>query len=280
MNLLKFSAKITTYSNYALIGLADVVHLTCPSYEFVTSEPIEDSPGLYRLIYIHEGNILLQGDRAGKKTALLPTGSVLFWSCKDELRFRAADGDLDAWNFYIHGNALPYYKEVIDSSECPFIISGTSATVNSIHSLIQLKQSKSPSEEILVNNLITGLFAKWTEANSLSSVLPPATPAYLLAVKEDFDRNYSSDFSLDDLAIRHKVNKYRLCREFARYFELSPIKYLNLIRIQNACLLLVSTDMHVGEIAATVGIENVNHFIRLFKTQMGMTPLEYRQKLI
>lgn len=280
MNLLNFSNNITTYSDSALIGLADVVHLTCPSFEVVTFPSQGEYPGLYRLMYIHKGSILVQGEHSDKKTAPLPFGSVLLNSCNDELRFRATEGDLDAWVFYIHGNALPYYKEVTGSAALPFVIQRTNDVTNSIHSLIQLKQSKSLAEEIWVNNLLTALFAEWTEAFSLSDVLPPAVPTYLSAVKEDFDKNYGSDFSLDELALKYKVNKYRLCRDFAKYYELSPIKYLNKIRIQNACLLLVSTDMHVGEIAAAVGIENANHFIRLFKTQMGATPLEYRQKLL
>jgi len=280
MNLLNFLSNITTYSNYALIGLADVVHINCPSFEVVTVEAQKTEVPLYRLMYIHQGNILLQGERADKKTAPLPFGSVLLSSCKEPLRFRAIESELDAWIFYLHGNSLPYYKEITDLSEKPFLIPGTSELIGSLHSLIQLKQSNSPAEEIWVNNLITVLFSKWTETLSLSSVLPPATPAYLSAVKDDFDKNYSSAFSLDELAAKHKVNKYRLCREFAKYYELSPIKYLNLVRIRNACLLLVSTDLHVGEIAATVGIENTNHFIRLFKAQTGMTPLEYRQRLL
>ncbi len=280
MNLLNFLSEITTYSNYALIGLADVVHITHPTFEVVTLEAVSPPAPLYRLLYIHKGSIQLRMDQTDKKTAVLPTGSLLLSSCENELRFRVTQSDLESWIFYLHGNALPYYKEVMDSSDLPFVPAHTSKATEFIHNLIQLNKSKTPAEELLVNNLVTALFTEWTAADALSRALPTATPAYLLAVKDDFDKNYREDFSLDDLAARHKVNKYRLCKEFTKYFQLSPIKYLNLVRIQNAGLLLVSTDMLVGEIGAAVGIENPNHFIRLFKAQMGMTPLEYRQRLI
>lgn len=277
MILPNLSDKITTYSDHALIGLANVVHFTCPMFEVVTSQITPQEKDVYRLMYIHKGSIQPPGER---NLTSLSSGTVLLWNGEDNIRFRVTDSDLEAWIFYIHGAVLPYYKEVIYSTETIFVLHGATDDRKTLHPLIQLKQSKSLTEEILVNNLVTVLFSAWCREDSVKSTLPSAAPAYLLAIKEEFDRNYHLDFSLDDLASRHKVNKFRLCREFAKHFELSPIRYLNRIRIQNACFLLISTDMHVGEIAASVGIENVNHFIRLFRAQINMTPLEYRQKLL
>lgn len=277
MILPNLSKEITTYSNHALIGLENVVHFTCPAFEVVTSQITPREKDVFRLMYIHQGSIQPPGER---NLPVLSSGTMLLWNGEDDIRFRVVNSNLEAWIFYIHGAVLPYYKEIIYSTETILVLPSTADNSQNLHPLIQLKQSKSPTEEILVNNLITSLFSAWCKEDSVKSTLPGAAPAYLLAVKEEFDSNYSLNFSLDDLALRHKVNKFRLCREFTKHFELSPIRYLNQIRIQNACLLLVSTDMHVGEIAAAVGIENVNHFIRLFRAQIDMTPLEYRQKLL
>lgn len=116
------------------------------------------------------------------------------------------------------------------------------------------------------------------EANSALSIMDKP-PTYLVTMKENFDANYSNYFCLDALASTYKISKYRLCREFTLYFKLSPMKYLNKIRIQKACLLLVSTEMHVNEVASAVGYENTTHFIRLFKAQLGETPLVYRKNI-
>ena len=56
------------------------------------------------------------------------------------------------------------------------------------------------------------------------------------------------------------------------------IKYLNRIRIEKAKELLISTDEKIVEISQMVGIENTNHFIRLFKEKTGVTPLTYRRE--
>ena len=52
--------------------------------------------------------------------------------------------------------------------------------------------------------------------------------------------------------------------------------YLNTIRMNHACQLLLETDDTVLEIALECGYENVSYFIRLFGNLMHCTPLQYR----
>ncbi len=73
------------------------------------------------------------------------------------------------------------------------------------------------------------------------------------------------------------MSRYRLCREFVKYFNESPIQYLNQKRIVMAKELLTQTDKRVNEVGQIIGFENTNHFIRLFKQKTGVTPLEFRR---
>ena len=61
-------------------------------------------------------------------------------------------------------------------------------------------------------------------------------------------------------------------------FRSTPMQYLNKIRIDKAKEMLLHTDDKIVEISQTVGIENANHFIRLFKEKTGVTPLTYRRE--
>lgn len=103
-------------------------------------------------------------------------------------------------------------------------------------------------------------------------------PTYLLDMKMNFDTAYSEPFSLDDAARKYRVNKYRLCREFSAYFQDTPLQYLNHVRIERAKELLLNTDEKICDIGMQIGIENTNHFIRLFKEKTGVTPLKYRKE--
>ncbi len=93
-----------------------------------------------------------------------------------------------------------------------------------------------------------------------------------------FTAAYQKPYSLDELALEYGVNKFRLCREFAKYYKYTPIQYLNRMRIERAKELLLNTDEKIVDISQMVGIENPNHFIRLFKEKTGVTPLTYRRE--
>ncbi|MDE7476917.1 MAG: helix-turn-helix transcriptional regulator [Lachnospiraceae bacterium] len=103
-------------------------------------------------------------------------------------------------------------------------------------------------------------------------------PSYIDDMHRRFTTAYNEPYSLDELAREYNINKYRLCREFAKYYEYTPMQYLNKIRIDKAKELLLETDEKIVDIAQMVGIENTNHFIRLFKEKTGVTPLTYRRE--
>lgn len=103
-------------------------------------------------------------------------------------------------------------------------------------------------------------------------------PSYIADMHQRFHIAYQEPYSLDELALEYHINKFRLCREFAKYYEYTPIQYLNKIRIDKAKELLLSTDEKIVEISQMVGFENTNHFIRLFKEKTGVTPLTYRKE--
>ena len=58
---------------------------------------------------------------------------------------------------------------------------------------------------------------------------------------------------------------------------LRPIEYINLTRIKEAQIQLVSTNEPIKVIAMEVGIDNLAYFSRLFKKYVGNTPSEYRK---
>ncbi|UKS28593.1 AraC family transcriptional regulator [Paenibacillus sp. HWE-109] len=70
---------------------------------------------------------------------------------------------------------------------------------------------------------------------------------------------------------------------FSKYFKKkmgsSFIDYVNRKRISKAERMLVTETRSVGEIAQSVGIENMAHFYELFKRFNGCTPKQYLHKM-
>lgn len=101
-------------------------------------------------------------------------------------------------------------------------------------------------------------------------------PKHIKTLKLILESEYSDVHTLESLEERIGVNKYRLCHDFSKVMNISPIQYLNKIRIEKSKTLLEDTTLTIHEIGEAVGIENPTHYINLFKKNCGMTPLQYR----
>lgn len=56
------------------------------------------------------------------------------------------------------------------------------------------------------------------------------------------------------------------------------VEYINLLRIRRAMDLLQDTDGLIVDICFECGFQNVNHFNRMFKSIVGLSPREYRKR--
>ncbi|NLA85331.1 MAG: helix-turn-helix transcriptional regulator, partial [Clostridiales bacterium] len=56
-------------------------------------------------------------------------------------------------------------------------------------------------------------------------------------------------------------------------------EYLSGVRISKALVLLRETDKKVIDICYECGFNNVNHFNRVFKQRVGISPLTYREMM-
>jgi two-component system response regulator YesN len=85
--------------------------------------------------------------------------------------------------------------------------------------------------------------------------------------------------TLASMAAAFQMNKSYLASTFRKETGTTVTTYLNTLRINRACLRLNTTADPIGEIAAGVGIPNVNYFTRLFRKQKNLTPTAYRQQI-
>lgn len=75
----------------------------------------------------------------------------------------------------------------------------------------------------------------------------------------------------------HTSPKY-FSRYFKKLFQKNFSEYLNLLRIETACMLLLTTTDSISDIACRCGYDNTSYFIRKFKEQTGKTPFHYRKE--
>lgn len=85
---------------------------------------------------------------------------------------------------------------------------------------------------------------------------------------------YQTEITITDVANHSGIGERYLRKLFAQHLNLSPLDYLNQIRVNKSIELLRNTEMSIKEISFACGFNSPQYFSRVFKQQMGMTPRE------
>lgn len=90
--------------------------------------------------------------------------------------------------------------------------------------------------------------------------------------------HYKEPLKIEDLAKWCHISETHFRRIFSSYMNMSPLEYINLVRIQTACEYLKKTDSSVSDIAHKCGFSTMSTFNRNFKQVMGVSPCEWRKR--
>ncbi|HAT30553.1 MAG TPA: AraC family transcriptional regulator [Janthinobacterium sp.] len=91
-------------------------------------------------------------------------------------------------------------------------------------------------------------------------------------------QNYSSQFSMKDLAQQLDMPERMFSRFFRSATGNSFTDFVNRLRVNKACQLLMETERYVTNICYDAGFNNVANFNRRFLELKGMTPKQFRQQ--
>lgn len=98
-------------------------------------------------------------------------------------------------------------------------------------------------------------------------------------IQDQIDTNLS--LSLKEISEDLQIHPSYISREFSKYFNnLSFGAYIRKLRIEKAIDLLANPEHSISEIAYLTGFSDQSHFTRIFKTQTGLNPSDYRKNLL
>ncbi|MFD1416614.1 bifunctional transcriptional activator/DNA repair enzyme AdaA [Oceanobacillus jeddahense] len=99
---------------------------------------------------------------------------------------------------------------------------------------------------------------------------------WVLQAEAYMKENYARSLTLSELAEAVHGSPYHLHRVFRRLKGITPLAYLQQIRMQKAKDYLIETPLLVKEIASLVGISNPARFTTVFKEKNHLTPRQFR----
>ena len=112
----------------------------------------------------------------------------------------------------------------------------------------------------------------------LQSFDDDAALARISGIVDFLTEHYSENFSMADLCARLDMTESSFSRYFRRATGNSYTDFVNRLRINKACQLLMETDRYITNVCYDVGFNNVANFNRRFLQIKGMTPKEFRRQ--
>lgn len=101
---------------------------------------------------------------------------------------------------------------------------------------------------------------------------------YVEQAAQYIDVHYAENIRIKELAKSCGLSESHFRRIFDESAGMTPNDYINMIRIDKACALLLKTDLSMLEVGERVGYQTASSFNRNFRVLTGMSPLQWKNK--
>ncbi|WP_313433054.1 bifunctional transcriptional activator/DNA repair enzyme AdaA [Siminovitchia terrae] len=100
---------------------------------------------------------------------------------------------------------------------------------------------------------------------------------WVALITEYIDKNFIEKLTLETLADIAHGSPYHLHRTFKKITGITPVEYIQQVRLNVAKKYLIQTNKAIADISICVGMPNTPYFITLFRKKTGHTPAQYRE---
>ena len=95
---------------------------------------------------------------------------------------------------------------------------------------------------------------------------------------EYVEKNYPNDFKIADLANECHMSETHFRRIFQEKMNMTPVEYVNFVRVRKACELIDKTDISMEDVAEKVGFITPSTFNRNFRRIIGTSPYQWKKR--
>ncbi len=141
----------------------------------------------------------------------------------------------------------------------------------------EILKSESTDAQLLAYAEITLLLHSLKKEKADAEIGGEALPVQVRKLRNFLDEHYASVSSVEEIATRFYYSREYVTRIFAQYFNLSPWKYVEQLRIRDACR-RIDAGEKITAVCYAVGYHSMSAFSAAFRRVMGASPTEYKQK--
>jgi len=180
------------------------------------------------------------------------------------------------WVHFTGEMADMLYERFATSVNTPPAIPYDPANINTFNQIFNLSENYLGAREIelLYIRLLQFLSVfVYTNQNSTPQEDDP------IALSINFMKNnLEKNFSIKELATMANYSISRYSEIFKNRTGSAPIQYFLQLKIQKSCQYLFFTKMTIKEICKEIGFDDQYYFSRMFRKQMGISPMQCRKQ--
>ena len=237
----------------------------------------------FQIIYVCAGAVHFHFDHAENDT-VVTAGNIVVYRPKEfqKYEYYADDKTEVYWVHFTGGNVKNILRSYGISDDMRVFYVGTSLEYERIFKrmITELQRCQADYEEMLtmlLRHLLILIHRQLTKQHVLKNEY---LDSEMDLAAQYFNDNYNTDIRVEDYAASRSMSVSWFIRNFKAYTGSTPLQYLVSIRIANAQALLETTTYTVTEIGRIVGYDNPLYFSRIFHKQNGVSPSEYRKRVL
>ena len=175
---------------------------------------------------------------------------------------------------------MMWYK----NATVPFIFSKEEHSViyKILETIIREYKEHNTNYRLVVKGLFLSLMAELTRevaaSNREQSLSKYQSMSKIQPALQYIHQNCSQPIKIAELAAICHMSTSGFCTLFSDLMHSSPNRYINTLRLENACELLRSTELPVLDISIETGFSSLSNFYKMFKERYHMSPLKWRNE--
>lgn len=240
----------------------------------------------YQVIFLLQGKIQYQ---VGEKQYEVSKGGMILLNSLEEHTLKVLEYPYE--RYIIQINPLVFQKEinapeiisifVKRSEEFSHLLTLTDPIWNYLYDVIREMENEYREKRLYwemyigaeLRRMFLTIFRECEEI--LRAVRVDASASIAYKVLNYLDHHYTEDISVAEIASQFFLNKHYIAHVFKSETGYSPMEYVISLRMSRAKALLSGTIRSVSEVSAECGYTDFNHFSKLFKKYVGMSPSQF-----
>ncbi len=237
---------------------------------------VRDNKPMYLVIYTISG---CGSMKVGDKQRSLPAGSAVLIDCRSRHEYRTVSAE--PWCFHwVHfdGPAMSGYHQMLVED---FGVLHIAEKVRFVRYLERIHDINVETNAILryalFSDIMAGMLLILGNARFFSDCNSEVNSDVVQIACNYIKEHLGQHITVDELAELVHLSKYYFIRLFKRHMGVSPYQYVQIMRVNRAKELLMTSQLRINEISQMVGFSSAVRFTKFFADMTGTYPSQFRK---